>query len=422
MFLARWPHLVAATLLLCGTIGTGGRGRPAPAGEIEQTAAAIRKAGGTVARDTDGRITGVDLTANRAPVDEKLAQAVLRLPQLKMLRLSLNAISPETLDRLTAQKQLTELALRDVPLTDAQFARLIANLPRLRRLALRRVNGVSAAGLDALVSLPRLEVLALVEMGISGQALAGLQKLDHLRSLDLRKCEALKTGDYRTLTAMKSLRELKLAGSSAGDAALEIVAAMPALDALVIEDSPVSAEAVQRLAAVGGLAGRMQSLTFTRCYGVTDDALRVVMAMPRLESLSIRRCPVAGDFLTRWADTPAEKLPKLRTLVVTDAFLPAEALAVLPRFAPSLRRLDLSRVMLTPAAMKAIGELTALESLQLAACSLTDEAIEPIANLKKLTTLDLSGNFGVTDKSARLLRGLTRLKRPDTEKSGTTSP
>jgi hypothetical protein len=53
---------------------------------------------------------------------------------------------------------------------------------------------------------------------------------------------------------------------------------------------------------------------------------------------------------------------------------------------------------------------------------LTDEAIEPIANLKKLTTLDLSGNFGVTDKSARLLRGLTRLKRPDTEKSGTTSP
>ena len=40
-----------------------------------------------------------------------------------MLRLSLNAISPETLAQLTAQKQLTELAVRDIPLTDAQFAR-----------------------------------------------------------------------------------------------------------------------------------------------------------------------------------------------------------------------------------------------------------------------------------------------------------
>ncbi len=221
---------------------------------------------------------------------------------------------------------------------------------------------------------------------------------------------------------MKSLRELKLAGPSADDRALEIVAAMPSLDALVVEDSPVSAEAVQRLAAPGGLAGRMQSLTFTRCYGVTDDALRVVAAMPRLESLSIRRCPVSGEFLTRWADTPPDKLPKLRTLVVADAFLSEKAVAVLPRFAPSLRRLDLSRVMLSPSAMKCIGELTGLESLQLSGCSLTDESVKPIANLKRLTTLDLSDNFGVTDKSAGLLRTLTRLKHLNTRGSGMTLP
>lgn len=286
------------------------------------------------------------------------------MPRLELLRLSLNAISPETLAQLAAQKQLAELALRDVPLTDAQLARLMGGLPQLQRLALRRVNGVSDAGLHALKLAPRLEVLALVEMSITGNGLAGLQQLPRLRSLDLRKCEALTADDYGRLAAVKSLRELKLAGSSIGDAVLAAVAVMPSLDALVVEDSPVSAEAIQRLSTVAGLPARMQSLTLTRCYGVTDDALGVLLTMPRLQALSIRRCPVAGEFLTRWANLSAEKLPKLRTLVVNDAFLPDGAVAVLPRFAVTLKRLSLSRVPLSPAAMTSIGELARLESLE----------------------------------------------------------
>ena len=87
----------------------------------------------------------------------------------------------------------------------------------------------------------RARVLALVEMDISGKALAKLQRLDRLRSLDLRKCEALKADDYRLLPALKSLRELKISGPSAGYRAMETVAAMPALESLVLEDSPVSA-------------------------------------------------------------------------------------------------------------------------------------------------------------------------------------
>ena len=343
---------------------------------------------------------------------------MLRLPDLKLLRLSLNAISPQTLARLTAQKQLTELVLRNVPLNDAQFVVLLADRPQLQHLALRRVSGVSDAGLEALVSLPRLEVLSLVEIPVSGKFLARLKDFPRLRSLDLRKCDALQTDDYRRLIAVKPLEELKLSGPSAGDAALEIVAAMPSLDSLVIEDSSVSAKGIQGLAEGDGLAGRMRSLTFTRCYGVSDEALRIVAAMPRLETLSIRRCPVSGDFLLPWADAPREKIPKLRTLVVTDAFLSAKAVAVLPRFASSLRQLDLSRVALSPGLMKFVGELRELESLRLAKCSLNDEAVKPIAHLKKLALLDLAGNFGITDESAGLLRSLPHLKQLETEHTG----
>jgi Leucine-rich repeat (LRR) protein len=414
MFRLRALHATAVSFLLACAFGAASESEA-----IKTTIAAVRAAGGTVTFDADGRLNGVDLAATRSPVDEKLARAVLRLPGLDILRLSLNAISEETLALLASQKQLTELSLRDVPLSDAQLARLLGHLPRLQRLALRRASGVSDAGLDALASLGQLEVLALVEMDISGKALEKLPRLERLRSLDLRKCEMLETDDYRLLPSLKSLRELKISGPAAGDRTMEPIAAMPAVESLVLEDSPVSAAAVGRLAA-GGLAARLRSLAVARCYGVTDDTLRVVAAMPRLESLSIRKCPVTGEFLLRWADAPAEKLPKLHTLVINGAVLSEKAVAALPRLAPSLTRLDLSRVTLSPGAMKAIGELAGLESLLLAECSLSDEAIRPLANLKGLTTLDLSGNYAVTDKSAALLRALTRLKHVETKKTGIT--
>ena len=113
---------------------------------------------------------------------------------------------------------------------------------------------------------------------------------------------------------------------------------------------------------------------------------------------------------------------KLEVRPVVPSSWPETAVAVLPRFAPTLKRLSLSRVPLSPAAMKSIGELAHLDSLELSGCSLTDESIRPIANLKDLATLDLSGNFGVTDKSATLLRALSRLKHVDTTRSGMTSP
>jgi Leucine-rich repeat (LRR) protein len=414
MLRLRVLYAIAAPLLLACAAGADGQ-RDA----IQTAAAAVRAAGGTVTFDANGRLQGVDLAATRSPVDEKLARAALRLPGLAVLRLSLNAVSEETFALLASQKELRELSLRDVPLSDAQLARLLGGLPRLERLALRRASGVSDAGLDALASLRQLEVLALVEMDISGKALEKLPRLERLRSLDLRKCEMLETDDYRLLPSLKSLRELKISGPAAGDRTMEPIAAMPALESLVLEDSPVSAGAVGRLAA-GGLAARLRSLALARCYGVTDDTLRVVAAMPRLESLSIRKCPVTGEFLLRWADAPAKKLPKLRMLVINGVVLSQQAIAALPRLAPSLRRLDLSRVTLSPGAMKVVGELAGLESLALAECSLSDEAIRPLANLKGLTTLDLSGNYAVTDKSAALLRALPRLKRVETKKTGIT--
>ena len=396
---------------------------PGPsAEEIEQTIDAIHKAGGTVTRDADGSITGVDLTRKRTPVDDKLAQAVLRLPRLRMLRLAVDAISPETLSRLGSHRQLTELALRDAPLTDAQLVRLLESLPQLKRLTLRRISGVADAGLDAVAALPELEVLGLIEMDISGRDLARFQRRGRLRSLDLRDCEGLAADDYRALSAMGQLKDVKIAGPALTDSTLEIVAALPSLHSLLVADSSIPDDAIKRLGKDREFVDRIRSLAFTRCHGANDEALSFVTAMPRLETLSIRECTISGAFFMRWAETPAEELPRLRTLVVRGAFLSERAIAVLPRFVSSLKRLDLSEVMLSPGAMKSIGKLSELQSLCLSSCSLTDEAIEPIKNLKNLTTLDLSSNYDLTDESAAILKALPRLKHVNTDNTGMTLP
>jgi len=389
---------------------------------IERTIDAIHTAGGTVTRDAVGRITGVDVARVGTPVGDATAEAILRLPRLEVLRLAVNAISPELLSQLTSQEHLTELLLRDAPMSDEQFVQLMQNVRHLKRLTLRRVSGLTDSGLEAVASLPELEVLALIEMRISGSGLALVGRIARLRSLDLRNCEGLVADGYRALLALDQLTEVKIGGLAVDDSVLDSVATLRSLQSLSVEDAPVSADAVRRLAEDRAFVGRIRSLAFTRCYGVNDDALSLVVVLPRLETLSVRECPVSDGFLTSIAETPPDMLPKLQTLVVTKAFLSESAIGALPVFAGSLRRLDLSGVMLTPEAMQSIGKLRELQSLSLAGCSLGNEAVEPLETLKKLKTLDLSGNFDITDQGVRALDALPQLEQLDTRDTGVTVP
>lgn len=389
---------------------------------IERTIDGIHTAGGAVMRDAAGRITGVDVARDGNPIGRATAEAVLRLPRLEVLRLAANAISPELLSQLASQEHLTELLLRDARLNDEQFVHLMENVRHLKRLTLRRVSGLTDSGLGAVASLPELEVLALIEMRMSGSGLALVGKIGRLRSLDLRSCEGLVADDYRTLPALEQLAELKIGGSAVDDSVLESVTALRSLQSLLVEDAAVSADAVKRLAENRAFVGRIRSLAFTRCYGVTDDVLSLAIVLPRLETLSVRECPVSGGFLTSIAETPPHMLPKLQSLVVTRAFLSESAIGALPVFADSLRRLNLSGVMLTPQAMQSIGKLRELRSLSLAGCSLGNEAVEPLATLKKLNTLDLSGNLDITDQGVRTLDALLELEQLDTRDTGVTAP
>ena len=197
-------------------------------------------------------------------------------------------------------------------------------------MALRRLSRVTDAGLAALPDCKQLSVVALIEMsGITGAALQTLQNVQRLRLLDVRNCGQLTTADFAQLSTLSSLQELKLGGPAVNDDVLVLVAQHPSLSVLSLEDAQVSSTCLQRLAESRDMAGRLRSVSFARCFGVTDETLQVLREFPKLESLTLREIMLTGSFLQYVHDAADAPLP-LKTLVITDAFLTDEALTPLP--------------------------------------------------------------------------------------------
>jgi len=349
----------------------------APAGPSEAQQAAIQtitEAGGDVTLDAAGMAERIDLASDRVFADDAIVRAALEFPQLRGLRLAVSSAGAETLAELATLTALEELLLQDAPLDDAQLGRLLTALPNLKRLTLRRVQGVTDAALDAVVACERLEVLALIEMNqLTGAGLQQLQKAERIRSLDLRNCGGLALEDFKHLTALEGLVELKLGGATVNDGVADLIAELSKVKALAIEDAEISAAFFAKIAEDQATAQRLRSLSFARCFGVTDEALAPVVALLNLETLALRDIMVTGSFLTVWQQSDHSPTP-LKTLIAVNAFFGDEAIAQLPQVAPGLVRLDLrGNLGVTEPSREVFKQLEHLKDLQLEGTGIAGE-------------------------------------------------
>jgi hypothetical protein len=332
----------------------------------EQVLDKILAVGGRIERAEDGMPIGLDLASERVFADDELIRGTLEFPHLKRLRVAVSKASPEALAELAKLPELEELFLQDAPLDDSALTALLRSFPDLQRLALRRLSQVTDAGLESLPSFQKLDVVALIEMsGITGSTLQKLQQVPRLRLLDVRNCGQLTTADFAQLSAIASLQELKLGGPAINDEVLVLVAKHPALSAISLDDAQVSPACLQRLAESRDLASRLQSVSFTRCFGLKDESLQVLSEFPKLESLALREIMLTGSFLQIVNDSANTPLP-LKSLAITDAFLTDEALTPLPGLFSALKRLDLSGNQgITDATLVVLKQIRTLEEVRL---------------------------------------------------------
>ena len=256
--------------------------------------------------------------------------------------------------------------MQDAPVTDDDLAALLSAMPALSRLTLRRLHELTNAVPDCVATCPELEVLALVEMHqLSSASLDRLANMKRLRSLDLRNSGQLAAADYQKLSSLVRLTDLKIGGAAVDDDVLRAVAGLPTLSSLSIEDAEVSADGLQRLAEVSGLAARLRSLSIARCMGVNDESLGTLNRLPQLETLALRDILLTGSFLTSLSDSEARPFA-WKTLIVTNAFLTDEEVALLPQLAPDLARLDLrGNVDVTDESLSVLEKMPKLTDIHL---------------------------------------------------------
>ncbi|MHB8897924.1 MAG: leucine-rich repeat domain-containing protein [Thermoguttaceae bacterium] len=342
-------------------------GPSAPALSHQQDAALerIRATGAEVELDGGGLPVRIDLASERVFADEQLVRAALEFPGLKVLRLAVSSVPPETLAGLDRLVGLEELYLQDAPLGDREVASLLGSLPGLRRLGLRRLNAVTDAAMESVVACTKLEVLALIEMNqLSGTGLGRLAACPRLRSLDLRNSGRLQPADFVELTKFPSLVEVKLGGPAVNDRLASILIKLPRVESIAVEDAEITPAFLEELAA-GPAAARIRWLAFARCFGVTDKALETLGGFRNLENLALRDIMVTGAFLESLGKAGGPPLP-WKSLVLTNGFLNDEAVELLPRLAPGLRQLDLrGNVGLSPAARRTLESIPNLEDLKL---------------------------------------------------------
>jgi len=215
----------------------------------------------------------VDLRGNMEAGD--LTLGVLgELPRLRALKHRSPLVTDEGIAALAASGTLESLLAQDFAITDASGPHLaalsgltsleifrcpgfgtegllaLAPLDKLARLTLRDLPQVRDPGLAVLAELPALERLSLHELASVGDAgLTGLAAAGELEALDIWSVPQLTDETVAVIARLPKLRELSIRETGATEAALDLLAAAPALESLTFKNGVVSPAVAERVRA-----------------------------------------------------------------------------------------------------------------------------------------------------------------------------
>src|SRR5215471_16520000 len=274
--------------LLTGAIWTS---VPASAAEVipGSDAVWIEDAGGAVARDAAGRITGVDLRASW--VTDSDLRRLAQMPYLTRLDLSLTRITDQGMQELKNAPGIVDLSLHWAEYVTDEGLAAIKNWKKLKRLDIHGTK-TSDTALEHISGITTLEVLNIGSAMITD---VGLERL----------------------TSLPNLKELTMGGNELGDAGLQALRQMPTLNYLdlsgrqgtdsnvwAISMSDVGLEAVLTLknlrelrfgcTAIGvGIEGA--KFATVSAMSVTPVWLERMKSLTKLEKLKLQGCDRLND-------------------------------------------------------------------------------------------------------------------------------
>lgn len=315
-----------------------------------------------------------------------------------------------------------EVTIRNSRVTDAGLAYL-AHLKTLRALDVSQ-GAVTDAALPALAELTGLERLNLSGNRLARPDWSALARLEHLAEMDL---SGNQLGDEALagLDALKRLRRLDLKKTGLSDAALRHLAALKHIESLDLSDNGLTGRGLDAL--VNG--GKLQTLDLAGSP-VGREALPILMRLSRgnrpltldgryiavADVLRETRAPIVGlqacNDHDRWRDGRPRADVHLwsenrRFEIVGDCT--EEDLQALGRHA-SIESIEIRRMPVSDAGLAALAKLPKLGKLEIATTgALSDKSVRLLGGLSALETLHLSG-IELRSDSLKLLADLPRLR------------
>lgn len=295
------------------------------------TAESLVAAGAVVKQDDTGAIVEVRFAG--PAVDPVVLAMLPELPALRSVVLAGTDANDAALVPLGRIATLTNLDLRDCPVSNAG----LAHLASLRNLAALRLSGKSGkttvddAGMEHVAKLTALRAVMLDFLWVSEVGLA-------------------------TLAPLAKLEDLTLAQSLVGDEALPVIARFPALKRLRLAKTTITAEGLADLEKLDQLA----DLDVSECVSIDDAALGPIGKLTSLERLNLWRVPV-GD----------AGIAHLAPLV-------------------KLRWLNLDNTQLTDTGLTALADMQALAFLHVGSTAVSNAGIDRLAALPALREVHLT--------------------------------
>lgn len=289
----------------------------------------IEDAGGIAARDTAGRITGIDFRASW--VTDADLRRLAALPALTSLNLSLTRITDQGMQELRNLTGIVNLDLRFAEYVTDEGVAAIKNWKKLKRLnlhgtkasdtSLEHVSGITTlesldvgsvmltdVGLERLTVLPNLKRLVIGGNELGDAGLQAFRQMPGITHLDLSGRQgtdsnvwAISMSDVglEAILTLTNLRELRFGCTSIGigveGARFGTVSAMS-----------VTPRWLEKMKSLRNL----QRLTLQGCDRIDDEAVSILAAFPGIEEVDLKGTAVTGKGL---AALRAAR-PKLRIL------------------------------------------------------------------------------------------------------------
>jgi Leucine-rich repeat (LRR) protein len=213
----------------------------------------------------------IDLRGNMEAGDLTL-EVLSGLPNLKTLKHRSTAVTDYGMELLSENESIENLLIQDFVITDASGPYL-AKLPKLsqleifrcpsfgddgvkalmgmplQRLTLRDLSVVSDDAMLVFTDMPKLKRLYLHELaGVSDVGLANLGAVKTLETLDIWSIPKMTDETIDVIASLPNLTELSIRLTDISDASIARIAKLPKLKRLTIKDNPkVSNEALKTL-------------------------------------------------------------------------------------------------------------------------------------------------------------------------------